>query len=118
MTALTEGRHAAEFIVSEANGSRSRETVTIANSAALAAGTILGKVTASGKYKQRKKGATSGEETAVAVLYAAADASSGDVEAVAIVRDAEVDGGALTYDSGSTAATVDGQLADVGIIVR
>lgn len=42
--ALTETLHAGEFIVSEANGTRSREAVTVAAEAgALAAGTVLGK---------------------------------------------------------------------------
>lgn len=42
--ALTEARRTGEFILSEANGTRSREEITIAAEAgALAAGTILGK---------------------------------------------------------------------------
>lgn len=119
MAALTEGRHAAEFIVSEANGSRSRAVVTIASGENLAAGTVLGKVTAGGKYVAHNKANTpAGSGTALAVLYAAVDASGGDAEGVVIARDAEVDGGALTYDSAATAATVNGQLADVGVIVR
>lgn len=43
MTTLNEGRHTAEFIVSEANGHRSREQVTIGDSGAvLSAGLVLG----------------------------------------------------------------------------
>ena len=45
MPTFTEGRHAAEFVYSEANGFRSREEVTVAASlaAALPAGTVLGR---------------------------------------------------------------------------
>lgn len=45
MTALTEPFHAGGYIVSEANGHRSRETVTIKSGADLLAGTVLGKIT-------------------------------------------------------------------------
>lgn len=46
MTVFNEGRHAAEFLVSEANGHRSRETVTIENGQDLEAGHVLGRVVA------------------------------------------------------------------------
>jgi len=46
MATLTEGQHAGEFLVSEANGRRSRETITVASGQDLSAGTVLGKITA------------------------------------------------------------------------
>jgi Bacteriophage lambda head decoration protein D len=51
MAELQEGRYAGEFIVSEGNGSISRETITVLSGETLQAGAVLGKVTASGKYK-------------------------------------------------------------------
>jgi len=42
MTTLTEGQHAGEFIVSEANGSRSRDKVTVLSGQNLKAGAVLG----------------------------------------------------------------------------
>ncbi|OCC05122.1 hypothetical protein BA190_09405 [Labrys sp. WJW] len=42
MTVFTEGRHAAEFLVSEAAGYRSREAIIIGAGANLEAGTVLG----------------------------------------------------------------------------
>jgi len=45
MTILTEGRHTAEFLVSEAEDNRSRETVTVASGQDLDAGAVLGKLT-------------------------------------------------------------------------
>jgi hypothetical protein len=51
-------RHPGEFILSEANGQRSREAITIASGAGIiAAGTVLGKVTATGKYLASAVGA-------------------------------------------------------------
>lgn len=40
-TVFTEGRHAAEFIMSEANGNRARENVTIAAEQTIAVGALL-----------------------------------------------------------------------------
>lgn len=45
MTILTEGKHAAEFLVSEAAGTRSRERITVLSGETLVGGTVLGKVT-------------------------------------------------------------------------
>jgi len=45
MAELTEGKYAGEFIASEANGTRSRETVTILSGENVVAGEVLGKVT-------------------------------------------------------------------------
>ncbi len=49
MTILTEGAHTGEFLLSEANGTRSREEISIAATAsAMDAGTLLGKITTAG----------------------------------------------------------------------
>ena len=46
MTVFNEGKHTGEFLLSEGNGSISRETVTISSAAAaLVPGTVLGKIT-------------------------------------------------------------------------
>jgi len=45
MANLTEGIHAAEFLVSEAPGHRSREEITVLSGQDLVAGQVLGKVT-------------------------------------------------------------------------
>lgn len=123
MPVLTEGRHPGELLLTEANGQRSREAVTVASGAGIiAAGTALGKVTATGKYLASAVGAVDGSEVAVAVALYGCDATSADVEIAAIVRDAEVKGPVLTYhadrdlDAEKTAANAD--LAGVGIIVR
>jgi hypothetical protein len=51
MTVLTQGNQTGEFLLSEADGQLSREnvTVTVAGAVALPSGTVLGKITATGK---------------------------------------------------------------------
>lgn len=91
MVAKTDHLGAGSFIKSEANGDLSRETVTIASgNGKLFAGTVLGKITASGKYKPYDNDATDGTQTAAAILVYDVDATSADVAAVVIVRLAEV----------------------------
>lgn len=118
---MEEKTRPAEFLVSEANGSRSRAIITVAHSKDLPPGTVLGQVTASGKYKQYDPAATDGSETAAAVLYGYASASAGDVQAVVIARDAEVVRRALAYASGISAANKNAAVAALeerGIISR
>jgi hypothetical protein len=59
-----------------------RKKVTVVSGANLTAGTIMGIVTDSGKYKAAVSGAGDGSETAVGVLLEDAAALSADVEAV------------------------------------
>lgn len=123
MTVYTEGRHPGEFLLSEAAGQRSREVVTVVSGAGvIAPGTILGKITAGGKYQTRDVSAVDGSETAAAVALYGCDATSADAEITAIFRDAEVkaDGLALTVNADEAAerASAATELAAAGIIVR
>ncbi len=89
MTTLTETTHPGGFLVWEAFRDYTRETITVATGTAFAtldSGTVLGKITASGKYTAHDPAAVDGTETAVAVLWGKADATGGDVPAVALVR--------------------------------
>jgi hypothetical protein len=126
MTILTEGRHAAEFILSEANGHRSRDNVVILGGSGgagrLAAGTVLGKLTSGGKYVPSPATGADGSQTGVAVLIYPVDATDADVTAAVVSRDAEVNKNILTYDEtvndAGKKATKLAQLAAVGIIGR
>lgn len=129
MTVFTEGRHPGEFILSEANGQRSRETVTIASgSGVIAPGAVLGVFTtgaSAGKYSLAPAAAADpdvGNQTAVAVALYGCDATSSDEKIAVIRRDAEVNGNILSYASSVNDATKKAakvaQLAAVGIIVR
>lgn len=123
MTTLTEGRHAAEFVLSEANGNRSRENGTLVSGQNLAAGTVL-MDNGAGKLTKLTANGTAADldGAAVGILLAATDASAGDVAAAYIARDAEVNGNSLTYPTESTAggeeAAAIASLALLGIIVR
>ncbi|MBK8908485.1 MAG: head decoration protein [Rhodospirillales bacterium] len=121
MTVLTEGRYTAEFLVSEANGARSRDVVTIASGEVLEPGTVLGKVTASGKYVELNPAGADGSEAAAAILYEGVDATAGDATRTALLRDAEVNGAEIVWPDGITApdkTTAIGELAALGILVR
>lgn len=103
MTAITEGARDLAFLLSEGNGYQSREVVTIASGAGvLVAGTVLGKITASGKYwpsPDAEVVGKEGAEAAIAVLGYRVDATSADVtDAVAITNDAEVKDPMLIFD--------------------
>ena len=121
MADFTEGRHPAEFIVSEANGRRSRDTVTVASGADLEPNTVVGKVTASGKVVQLAPAAVDGSEVAYGVLIHAAKAASADVTVTAIVRDAEAAENLLVWPdgiSGPEKTAARGELETRGIVTR
>lgn len=114
MTTLTEGTHAGEFLLSEAPGTLSRETVTIASgSGAITAGMVLGKITASGKYKPYDDDNVDGSEVAAAIAWDNVDATSADVAVAAIVRDAEVRLSALQWAATNDATDKTNGLADL-----
>lgn len=121
MTATTESKRDLAFLVSEAPGTLSRETVTIASGAgALPAGRVLGKVTSSGEYISYDDDNDDGSETAAAVLCHAVDATSAAVSATVIFRLAEVNSlinWASTNDSTDIANGV-ADLAAKYIIIR
>ena len=123
MALLTEGRVTAAYILTEANGLRSRDAAKVASGAGkLEPGAILGKVTASGKFKPHAPAASDGTETAVAILYSAVDATDADAAAVITARDSEVKKDELIYnaatDTDNEKAAVHASLAANGIIVR
>ena len=121
MPELTEGRYAGEFIVSEGNGHISRETITVLSGENLEAGAVLGKITASGKYKELDPAAGDGSEAAAGLLYDAVDATAADAEGVAIVRLAEVNAAEIVWPDGITGGektTALGELAALDIIAR
>ncbi|MFN4140257.1 head decoration protein [Aestuariivirga sp.] len=123
MTVLAESRHPAEFILSEASGQRSRENITLASGAGVVApGTVLGKVTATGKYIASAVGASDGSEVPAAINIYGADATAADAKVSAILRDAEVNGNCLTYhadrDQPAEKTAANEALKSLGVIVR
>ena len=126
MTVFTEGRHPGEGLMSEANGHRSRDNIVVAAGAGIVIpATVLGRITATGKYVPSPDAVVEGiegAEVACAVAIYGADATTGDVAIAAISRDAEWNIHTLTFDpsvdtDSKLAAKLD-QLRAVGIIVR
>lgn len=100
MTTFTEPYRASEIILSESNGTLSREAIVVASGEGeLSAGTVLGVITASGKYAAYDDGNADGSETAAAVLLEAIDATSSDITCSALVRFAEVKKDILQWDA-------------------
>lgn len=128
MTTTTEGRHTAEYLVSEANGTRSREVVTLLAGNKLPAGAVLARLTTganTGKYTVLNPASTAdpadGTKAAAAVLFAAVDATDGDRPAVITARDSEVKAAVLGWPaaiSGPQKTTALGELAALGIVAR
>lgn len=117
---LTEKTHAGGFLMSEAEGKRSRENVTLISGQDLYPGAVLGKITVGGKYTAYADAASDGSEVAAGILYGRGDATGGDLAVAIIARDAEVNGYELLWGSESPTEVTEGitELATLGIIVR
>lgn len=113
MTTFTETSHAGEHILSEGNGDISREKITVLSGQDLAAGAVLGIVTASGKYAEYNNAASDGTEVAAGVLFAAVDATGGDADGVANVRNCEVNLADLVWEAGQDQTAQDAGVADL-----
>lgn len=105
MSVKTEGVHTAAFLVSEANGYRSRDevTVTVPANTTLVAGTVLAQLSATGKYVEYDNTGTDGTEEAAGILYEERVNDTGspvDVEATVVNADAEVRAADLTWKTG------------------
>jgi hypothetical protein len=123
MTVLHQPASMGDILKYEVNPNYTRETVTLLEGMPYPVGSVLGRITASGKYKLATSGGSDGAQTATAVLLYAVDATLADAIGVVLARGpAIVSRAALAYD-----ATVDdagkittkvGQLAAAGIIAR
>ena len=118
---LTEGKHRGEYIVSEGNGSISRETVTFAQGAAkVSACTVMGLVTATSKYVPLAPAANDGSQNAAGISYGNVDVTTGDKRAVITARETEVNASDLVWGAATAPqiAAAKIQLAALGIICR
>ena len=90
-----------DWLRHELDARLNREEVTIvAGAGVLPTGTVMGKISASGKYKRHVNGAGDGTQTAVAVLLNAVDASGGsDVKGVLVTGNAEIVAISLSWDA-------------------
>ncbi len=117
MPSFTEGRYRAEFILAEAPGTISRETVTVTVAAAttLAPGMVLGKITATGKYVPYNNAAVDGSEVAAGVLHGELKNAGGapaDFKGVIVTRIAEVRKADLNWN-GQAQPAIDAGIVDL-----
>ena len=126
MPVLTKPPTLGDLLKFELNGNYCRETITLKGGTDYPLGAVLGKITASGKYRLSPAAQVVGDEgaeTAVAVLIEAVDATAGDKTGLVVARGpAIVAKAALVFD-----ASVDqpaekdakhAQLAAAGIVPR
>jgi hypothetical protein len=81
MTTLINTPTLGDLLKYELNGNYSREVVTLKSGTNYAIGSVLGKITASGKYRLSPAAAVTGDEgaeTATAILIEAVDAAAAD----------------------------------------
>jgi hypothetical protein len=86
-------------------------------------GSVLGQITASGKYKLATATGSDGAQTATAVLLYAVDATLADATGIVVVRGPSIVSRAglaydATVDDGTKITAKIAQLAAVGIIAR
>ena len=126
MTALTMSPTLGDLLKYELNGNFCRETVTLKSGTDYALGSVLGMITASGKYRLSPDAEVVGDEgaeTAVAILIEAVNATDGDQTGLIVARGpAIVSKAALVLDSSvddeaKTAAKY-AELSGAGIVPR
>lgn len=91
------------------------EIIVASGAGVLKPGTVLGKITASGKYVLHDAGLSNGAQTAAAILGHAVDATSADVTTVATVNGpATIFGNYLTFKSGISDSNKKAAIAALG----
>jgi hypothetical protein len=107
----------------EVNPNYTREVITLLQGMPYPVGAVLGRITATGKFKLSTSGGTDGAQTASAVLLYAVDATLADAVGIVVARGPSIVSRAgLAYDGtvndAAKITTKIGQLAAVGIIAR
>ena len=123
MTVLQQPATTGDVLKYEVNPNFTRETVTLLAGTAYPVGAVLGRITASGKYKLATSGGSDGAQTASAVLLYAVDATLADAVGIVVARGPSIVSRAslaydATVDDASKITTKLGQLAAIGIIAR
>lgn len=121
MTAQTLGPRDGNAIRSSFGGYSLDEIVIVSGAGVVEPNTVLGKITASGKYQASDANATDGSEDPVGVLFNGVDATSADANAVMVSRMAELETDLLVWDSGNDSTDITNGLAALkalGLIPR
>lgn len=123
MPVLTEPPSMGDVLKYEVNPNYTREVITLQLGLSYPAGSVLGRITASGKYTLSPATGADGSQTAVAVLLYPVNATLADAVGIVVTRGpAIVSRAALAYeatvnDAAKITAKIT-QLATVGIIAR
>ena len=126
MPTLTMAPTLGDLLKYELNGNYSRETVTLKAGTNYALGSVLGKITATAKYRLSPAAEVVGDEgaeTAVAVLLEAVDATAADKTGLIVARGpAIVSKAALVFDASvdddTKKAAKHAELSTAGIVPR
>ncbi len=111
-TVFTEGPRAGAYIADEASINLSRRVVTIAaGSGVLEPGTVLGKITSSGKYGPLLLSGSTGQQVAAAIAFDHVDASDADAQVVASVALTGVNESELIWPDGAGDGDIDSATA-------
>jgi len=111
-----------DVVKDEGKNRYSRDDDTLAaGSGVVECGTVLGRVTETGKYMPLAPAADDGSQTAAAIILQHADATSADVIVVNLKRRAQVVMQALVWPAGITGPQMTaalGSLETLGIVAR
>jgi len=123
MTVLTQPPSMGDVLKYEVNPNYTRDTITLLSGMAYPVGSVLGRITLSGKYGLASDGGTDGAQTAAAVLLYPVDATLADAIGVVVTRGpAIVSRAGLAYDAtvndAAKITTKITELAALGIIAR
>ena len=123
MPTLTQGPSQGDVVKIQFDPNYTNEAITLLLGTNYKAGSVLGKITASGKYKLAVVGAVDGSAVAVAVLLNPSDATLADATGIILARGpAVVSKAALVFDASVNTvpltATKWAELTTVGIVPR
>jgi len=123
MSVLTQPSVMGDVLKYELNPNFTRETVTLLAGTKYPVGAVLGRITASGKFKLSTATGSDGAQTAAAVLLYATDATAVDREAVVLLRGPALVAKAVllfdaSVDDAVKTAAKHAQLTALGIIPR
>jgi len=123
MPVFTQPPSMGDLLKYEDNANYTRESVTLLAGTNYALGSVLGIVTASGKYTISPDAGATGEQVAVAVLLEAVDATAADAIGLILARGpAIVSKAQLVFDATVTTpakiSAKEAQLVAAGIITR
>jgi len=126
MPVLTQSPTLGDLLKYELNANYTRETVTLKAGTSYPLGAVLGRITATAKYRLSPAASVVGDEgaeTAVAVLVEAVDATAADATGLIVARGpAIVAKAALVLDASvdqpAEIAAKHAQLASAGIVPR